>query len=320
MSASKERKGLPVLGPLGELFPALRAQPEELPRAALHPRVLLCEEPEGRALVLVCWEPPESAERLHAGLRPRIEGALLAETCRAPADVRADGTRARVLRLLAFAPLGDVGVALRPFALAPVAVPEGTLALLLAHVRGEAPRAGREAPERAEHVFEVSLAPPPGARGEALDRLEAALAKRLGDEVWGERPGAFYAALADAAAELGLPAMPPTSEGLDALESVAVHYAPGVIRAIPPLVFQALCDMVGVVASREFGRRVDWAPCDPDEHGVAPPPLLRVSMPDGHVHIPLGLHLLRWCVMPVQAGEVVPKVSEWVLDQFGRQA
>jgi hypothetical protein len=321
MSASKDRKALPVLGPLGELFPSLRAPVEELPRAPLHPRVLLSEEPEGKALVLVCWEDPGGVEHLHAALRQRIEAALLAELCRPPAELREDGRRPRALRLLSFAPLaGDVEPALRPFALTPAALGDAALALSLAHVRGEAPRAQREAPEAAEAVWEARIAPPPGERGATLDRLEDALLSRLGDQVWGERPGAFYAALADAASALGLPEIPPTSEGLDALEGLAIQYTPGVIRAIPPLVFQALCDTVGVVASREFGHRVEWAPSEPDESGAAPPPLLRVSMPDGYVHIPLGLHLLRWCVMPVRAGEVVPAVSEWVLDQFGKRA
>ena len=70
---------------------------------------------------------------------------------------------------------------------------------------------------------------------------------------------------------------------------------------------------------REFNRRVEWAPSEPDELGLTPPPLVRAYLDDAWVHIPLGLHLLRWCIMPLQPGEVVPPLSDWVLDQFGQR-
>src|SRR5690606_20232325 len=123
MSASKDRKALPVLGSLGELFSSVRTDPEDLPRAPLQPRVLLCEEPRGKALVLLCWEDPGGPGRLHSALRKRIEGALLAELGYTPAEAREGARLANILRLLSFAPLeGDIEPALRPFGLSPVSV------------------------------------------------------------------------------------------------------------------------------------------------------------------------------------------------------
>ncbi len=317
MSGPKERRGLPVVGPLGELFPSLRSEPEEVPRAPVHPRVLIADDGGERSLVLVCWDDPGSREVLHGEVRRRVEAALLTELCRPPEALRAGVPLPSAVRLLFFcAPKEAPGPALRAFGLAEVAA-GGDLAPALAHVRGEAQRVGREVPDAPTSAWEARLAPPPGERGETLARLEAALLARVGDEPWGERPGAFHAALAASARELGLGSIPPTGEGLDAVERIAIHYTPGPIRAIPPLVFQALCDLVGVVAVREHGRRVEWAASGVDARGVPSPPLLRVASSDGPVHLPIALHLLRWCVMPVSAGEVVPPVSDWVLDQFG---
>ena len=136
---------------------------------------------------------------------------------------------------------------------------------------------------------------------------------------FGVRPGALYAHLAALTPQhLGL-TLTPTCEGLAALEHELMSLAPGPIRLIPPAIFQALCDFVAVIAAREFQRRVEWAPSDPDELGLCPPPLVRAHLDGAWVHIPLGLHLLRWCVMPVQPGEVVPPLCDWVLDQFGQR-
>lgn len=317
MSGSKERRGLPVLGPLGELFPSLRSAPEVVGRAAVHPRVLLADDGIARSYVLVCWDDPGSVEALHREVRRRVEAALLADLCRSPSSLREGALPAKALRLLFFCePAQDPTPALRAFGLKRIELGL-ELAPAMAHVRGEAQLTGRDVPDSPTSSWEARFASPPNERGETLLRLEAALAERLGDDTWGERPGAFYGALADASEALGLGAIPASGDGLDAVERLAIHYAPGPLRAIPPLVFQALCDMVGVVAVREHGRRVEWAASSGDDAGVPSPPLLRVASSDGPVHVPIGLHLLRWCVMPLAEGEIVPPVSDWVLDQFG---
>jgi hypothetical protein len=32
--------------------------------------------------------------------------------------------------------------------------------------------------------------------------------------------------------------------------------------------------------------------------------------------VPIGHHLVRWCVMPLEAGEAIPPLSAWLRDQF----
>ena len=41
----------------------------------------------------------------------------------------------------------------------------------------------------------------------------------------------------------------------------------------------------------------------------------RLEAKSGAVHIPIGLHILRWWVMPLKAGETPASLVEWVEDQ-----
>lgn len=180
----------------------------------------------------------------------------------------------------------------------------------VAHARGEASALGRAVPDACWAVYAArAVTPAPAAR------LEEALRARVGDEVFGARPGALFAALEATRREQGAEPLPRGAEALDALERELATDEADVLRWIPPACFLALCDAVGVVATRE-GRRVAWAECEADDDGVTPPPLLRVSAPEGPVHVPVGLDLLRWCVMPRRAGEVVPPLSAWLHDRL----
>ncbi|MBC7173359.1 MAG: hypothetical protein H5U40_13050, partial [Polyangiaceae bacterium] len=217
MSGSKERRGLPVLGPLGELFPSLRNPPEALPPAAVHPRVLIADDGDTRAFVVVVWDDPGGESALHSEVRVRVEGALLAELCRPAAELREAAIRPSSIQALFFTEVaGRVEVALRAFGLRAAELPPTTLAATMAHVRGEAQQSGREVPEVPTSSWQASFALPPGERGQTLLALERAIAERVGDEPWGERPGAFFAALAEATRALGLGAIEPTGDGLDA--------------------------------------------------------------------------------------------------------
>ncbi|MCA9574287.1 MAG: hypothetical protein KC668_02590 [Myxococcales bacterium] len=312
-------------GTLQELFPALSRPTPRLPLEPLHARVLEVSEPDGRGLVLTCWRSPGGAASLHAGLRPRVEAALLAELSRPASELRELTQELCSLRLTVFDDIGgDVPAALRAFGLAPVSLDDVRAGQgwrdALAHLRGEAQQHGHEVPDEPLSAYQADIRLPEGEAGQRAAALESALRERLGDAVFGERPGALYAHLAKLAPEhLGLPAPEPTCDSLAALEHALVSLRPGPIRYIAPATFQALCDFVAVIAAREFNRRVEWAPSEPDELGLTPPPLVRAYLDDAWVHIPLGLHLLRWCIMPLQPGEVVPPLSDWVLDQFGQR-
>ena len=63
----------------------------------------------------------------------------------------------------------------------------------------------------------------------------------------------------------------------------------GAIRWLPPMLFQALCDFIGLLGQTLFDRHIAWALCEPDGD-FCTPPLLRLALASGkHIHIPIGL-------------------------------
>jgi hypothetical protein len=306
-------------GALGELFGDVLQPAEGVPYQPVHVRVLNVADPEGATLGLIVWQDPGSPRDLHHALRGRIEAALLAALSQ-PAQELNDASWAW-LRLSVFDRLPeDRGAALRAFGLAGADPRDAGWKRVLAHLRherGSVEGAPGGLPEEPVATYEVPMVLPPGEAGERLRQWDRALAADTAEELWGERPGAPFQRLAALVEEAGMGSPNPDRGGLDLLESVVVQRAPGVIRWIPPLVFQALCDAVAVVARLDLGREVEWGCCEPGEDGLAPPPLVRVRHGQGHIHVPVGLALLRWCVMPLEAGEAPDSLSAWTVDQFG---
>jgi hypothetical protein len=133
--------------------------------------------------------------------------------------------------------------------------------------------------------------------------------------VFGEEPGRLARALAEALREHAH--IEPTRAGIEAVESALVQQDPFVVRFMPPLAFQGLCDLIAVAAHSTWGREVEWGVCEPDpDTGLAPPPVLRVTRDGESFHVPLGEHVLRWCVMPLSPGESVPTLGAWAEHEF----
>ncbi|MEM1418683.1 MAG: hypothetical protein AAGH15_27560, partial [Myxococcota bacterium] len=271
--------------------------------------------PAARALVL--GAAPGGAAPPHAALRPLVEAALLVELSR-PASHASVGAPA-ALRLYAVADVPRLDEPVAAFGLPRDEVPTlGDEAMRA--LRGEASGSGREPPEAPLATYSAPIALPPKPSAHAI---EERLRKTFGDAVFGAPPGELFARLNQALEQEGLAPLAPVATSLDPLEALLGPQPVGPLRWIPPLFFQALADAIAVIATQEFGRKVQWAECGADEDGVAPPPLVRTRSRDGSAasweHVPLGLHLLRWCVMPLQAGEQIPPLSEWMLDQFAER-
>ncbi len=302
-------------GPLGELF---RPEQGSAVLSPLHGRLLEVPEAEGTAMVLACWSDPGGAEALHAELRRRVEAALLSELSRPAADLASFERRITRLRFVCFPRFEwDLKSALSAFGFEPTEPESRDLRETLAHLRGEAQRVGASIEDSPDSAWDALAALPDGDRGSWVMEVERELIRRAGEECWGQRPGGPFGRLAQLLEERSDETLEPDSASLDALEARIVQRAPGSLRWIPPMLFQALCDMVAAVAVKEHGAEVQWAECTPDESGFVPPPMIRAKESSGWVHIPLGMHLLRWCVMPVMPGESIPSVAEWARDQFG---
>ena len=302
-------------GFLDTLVPGLRRKPERLPALPVHPRVVHAQlRPGQRSIVAASFAPAANVRALHAALKPLLEAALLAELSRPGSELTGDESRLAGIELFTFTPQPfDPAPALTPFALVPAPVDDAAARPAVALLRREAQLVTGDVPDE-----------PCGRHSAALLRsthpLAAELARSLRASVpgaaWGEQPGVLARAAADTLAALGHAGVGPTRAGIERLEEVVVHHTPGVVRWIDPLLFQALCDLVAVAAV-SAGLSVEWGICDPDpDTGLAPPPLIRVAREGESFHVPLGQHVLCWCVMPSVRGEAIPSLGAWAEHEF----
>lgn len=295
--------------PLAELFPTL-GRVGETPLEPIHPRVFEANAGHGRAMVFVSYAPLEDMREFHRLMRLRVEAALLAELSTLPYLVFEKPLSALHLHLFdepAFDPLP----ALKAFGFEPYQPGDESLDEL-ARLRAEAQRVGRSFDGLPARSFRARTA------DHALQMIDRELRHILGKEVFGERPGGMIAKLsAIMNRRRDLPVFEADAASLDRLEAALFPRAFGELRLIPPAIFQAFADGVAVAAHRTHGAQVEWAEVHRDEESLPDPPLVRARMgEEAWVHLPLGLHLVRWCVMPREKDEAIPSVSEWLRDQF----
>ncbi|MCA9603289.1 MAG: hypothetical protein R3A78_11115 [Polyangiales bacterium] len=288
-----------------DIFSALRNPDAVPPRLPVHARVL--EQPDLRppAWVFVCWDDPGGPGALFQMLRQRIEAAFLAELARPATSFEEGECKVGELRLAVFpemAPAASVAA----FGFNRTEAGEANWRETLALLRGESQWVGAPVDGPPHSAWQATV-----ERRANLDAVETALRLRATQAkdggVWGATPGSLFGALAHHQG---------WTSGSAALafhkaEALVVSQSPGVVRWIPPLVFQALADGAGVVLAHEFGMKVAWGLSEPDETGLAPPPVFRLG---ARTHVPIGLELLRWCVMPLREGEAPPPFLDWLRD------
>ena len=312
--------------PLDALLPGLAAPaPLGLPRTPVHPRVLESEVDGRREWGLILWENPGGPAALHTAVQGLLEATLLAELSRPPASVyRVPDRRFHAVRLFSYATLPfDPMPAIRAVGFRPVQVDAEAYQERLAAVGSEARATGRTIPAAPVAVWEATISHPSGELGDRLREIEAMMAERMGDDVWGKTPGGPSRLFATYLEKVFGEPIKPSLEGLRAMEMLVVQSTEQTIRWMPPLVFQALCDFIPIVANVVYGTKTSWAVCEAIEGDTAQPPLIRIEPKragEAPVHVPLGPHLLRWSMMPIHPGEQVDSLTAWVTHQFGADA
>lgn len=303
-------------GPLDDLLPGLRRKAERFRALPVHPRVVHARAPGGaRTIVLASFAPATNVRALHAALKPLIEAALLAELSRPASELDDEHDRVVALELYTFAAQPfDVAPALSPFALVPASLDDPDAHRALALLRREAQQVEGTIPDEAIARHRATFA-------SARHPLAAQLAQRLRTsgpkEAWGVKPGLLARSAADALSALGHAGVEPSQRGIERLEQVVLAREPRTIRWIDPLLFQALCDLVAVRGASSPSISVQWGVCEPDEETqLAPPPVLRVERDGDSFHVPLGEHVLRWCVMPAGPSEDIPSLGAWAEHEF----
>lgn len=286
-------------------------------RTPLHQRVLHVDCEGGFEWVLALWADPGGARALHEAVQRLVEATLLSELSRPASDRDAMDRTPRALRLIQLAPVdGPVDAALRAFGFTRDDPDPAWLDERLLSLRGEARSVGIDALGAVEAVWTAPIGETPGLLGEQLTAIHTMMSDRLGQDVWGATPGGPSRLLAEMIRRFFSEQVAPTVDGLETVELLLVRRDPGVIRWLRPLLWQALCDLVGVVTVTVWGEPVQWAVCTPEPDGFVPPPVFRIDGKGGLTHVPIGLHVLRWCVMPLQPGEELPTLARWIASQY----
>lgn len=324
MSGGAKRKGIDPAAlmsperPLDALLPGLGAAQKGVERRPLHPRVLEVEVEGEREWVFAGWQDPGGARMFHQHLRKLVEATFLHELSQPPSS-GADmlGRRYARLRLMMFCDVEGLEQAVQAFGFRTRPWDEARHGASVGVLRDEAETVHGSLPSVPWSVWEAPIRHPQGRLGEQLLELQAMMSERMGDDVWGATPGGPSRLLSIYLRETFGEEIQPDLEGLDRMEFLLVQRETGCIRWIPPLLFQALADFVGVVLHTHFKCGVSWAVSEQEDDGMIPPPLFRITRGPQQTHLPIALHLLRWCMMPIQEGEEVPPLSAWLRDEFG---
>lgn len=308
--------------PLDALLPELSSQAPAMPKETLHPRILELGAAEGDAWVMALWADPGSPQAIHQQVQKLLEATLLANACRA-ADVGDALDRVpRSVRLLVFCTV-QTGLpeALKAFGFQlDNALPFGGDQLKA--LREEGIQAGWDVPAVPVSTWIAPIHQPATHGPDVMVTVHRRLRALINDDCWGNNPGAFSRCAANLFREELDVDIKATAEGMAAFEALVVQNETiGAIRWIPALLFQSLCDFVGVIIQQVWGHKVEWSMCEPEDDGFGPPPVFRITKLDGDVeHLGIGLHLLRWCVMPILPNEEIPTLLEWMESEFATAA
>ena len=84
-----------------------------------------------------------------------------------------------------------------------------------------------------------------------------------------------------------------------------------------PGIFRAICDFVGVYLQANHQMRVGWAVGKADADFPAPP-MFRINRKASAVMYPVGLHLIRWAVLPSASLDAQRMLADHVEDSIAR--
>ena len=265
---------------------------------AIHPRVLEVELEHHREWALACWsdeEPQVLAEQLSR----LVEVTFLAEYSQRP-SIALGERNFEAVQLLCFDELGeDSRQAIAELGFEPVDYVSDQYVERMSAWREEAEAEGMEPPSSPAEVYKAEIRRPDSSIFDTLQKIQGQMIDQLEGEVFGETPGGPSKLMATYFRQYFNTTVTPDRKGLQSFELFLVQDAPHRLRWVPPVLFQGLCDFVGVLLQAEHNLNVQWALSTPDEVGFAPPPVFRVPSPKGGFeHIAIGEHITNWCVMP----------------------
>ena len=306
--------------PLDALFPELAAElppvqaaPDGPPSPPVFWRVLEVELEDTWQWALASFAAPQDAHALLASLSPLIEATLLQELSRPPGYGGLESRAFEGAVLFAFEAFPPSWTpTLEAAGLTPLDryEPDHYRARMTAWQR-EAAEAGLACPDRPAQIWWMPLHRPDPALARALKIIQVRTAEALGSRVWGHSPGLPSKIMAQHVQAQLSTVISPTLQGLHELDMLMVERVHGRVRWLDPMLFQGLCDLIGVLAIHELRQRVQWGMCQPDGQGGVLPPLLRLDRAQGPHDLEIGLELYRAIIAPLPAGQDAPLLRDW---------
>lgn len=265
----------------------------------MHAGVLETQLEHGYDWTMAVWNRP-SQDVLFKELRTLMEATLLAALSQLPARKQQIERLYISMSLLQFRPLPyDLEQGLGPLSFREMLPfnPDHFKARTEAF-RPDALRTGTVLPSAPARIWSVPIHTHRGTLGDQLRGIQGMMSDRMGPDVLGATPGGPSRLFADLAGRLLGTEITPTLEGLNNMELLLVQEEDSGIRWVPPLLFQALCDFIGVLLRASFGLGVEWALCEAGPNGLPSPPMFRITAGQKRTMFPVGHWLLRRIVMP----------------------
>lgn len=309
--------------PLDALFPELTGYipPAETPSAkgpALWGKMLEVELQDVRQWAMVSWSTPEDSEEFTRTLKRLTKRALVQHWSTPPGYGGSEGQTFEGIMLFCFEPLDAQTQTQMPalgFERMTHYDPDHYRERL--SVLGEqAHEHGWAMPVRPAQVWWAGFHKPDDAIWSSLLKVQTLMADALGTRVWGQEPGGPSMRMAQGLEQFMGLSVKPTLESLHQLDMVLVERVEGTLRWWPSMVYQGLCDYIGIVATAALNRRVQWGVSEPDGYGGYFEPSLRVSTPKGPKDIEIGLDLYDLIAAPHTQGEH-PLLRDWIRERFG---
>lgn len=278
------------------------------PIPTLHQAVLQIDAPDARRWTAAVWAISAPERDLIAAIKALIESTLVVEWIQ-PSGEGGEAPRGFASFDLVFYEAPKEGSELVQFfqeggwkRIEGSALGEEELKRLSVF-QNEARRESLEIAEAPEALYRLDVERMGGELGARLEDAARRAGRHLKGEVWGEKPGLFSKVFSDALRGSVQMNITPNQAGLALLEDLIAEEGKG-IYWLDPLVFQALCDFLGVVLQARGDREVQWSLCAPEkETGLAPPPLLRIrKRGEPWKVVNLGLGVVQALASPWRAG------------------
>lgn len=311
--------------PLDALFPELTmpyapndggepgVQKDSVKAPMLGTQVLEVELEHVQRWCMVCWRAPEDGESLGKQLRDLFEATLLQEMSRPPGWGGAKARRVEGVDLFIFEPL-DVQSeqALAALGFVPARFEDVQYGNRLHAWQNEAIQGGWRVSPRPTSLWHAPLSQPSSDPVRtALREAHEEIAERHDARLWGAYPGEPSHLMASVLERLLKHSLSPTVESLHELDMLLIDRDTHTVRWMEPMIFQGLCDFMGIVLMANKKARVQWGMCESDNHGGHLPPVLRLAGRGGARDVEIGRELLRHAVMPRDAEPELPMLTAW---------